>query len=32
MAYSTYLIASQESVLVKGVGSVKKLSALIKAR
>jgi hypothetical protein len=32
MAYSIYLILSQESVLVKGAGSVKKRRALIKAR
>jgi len=32
MAYSIYLIFSQESVLVQGAGSVKKLPALINAR
>ena len=32
MAYSMYLIPSQESVLLQGAGSVKKLPALIKAQ
>jgi hypothetical protein len=31
MAYSMYLIPAQESVLLQGAGSVKKLPALIKA-